>query len=99
MKSRSARFRRADQLGQDLEAIANDAVARIAKHGRIRVAIDRDNRLGRGAADHVLARPGNPGGDVQRRPRDFACEAHLPRCIDPAERRPSMSCLLPFVLS
>src|SRR5665811_73432 len=68
----------------DLEEVADDEHVGEVRDRRVRVAVDRDDRLGRLHADLVLDRPGDAEGEVEPRLHDLAGLADLLGVRDPA---------------
>ena len=54
-----------DDRRQDRVEVADHRVGRARHHRRVAVGVDRQDRLGRAGADHVLDRPADAAGDVQ----------------------------------
>src|SRR5207248_3756127 len=60
-------FHGARERWEDLLVVADNAESSVFEHRRILVDVDRDDRFRARAADQVLARSGDPDGDVQVR--------------------------------
>ena len=54
-----------DDRRQDGVEVADHGIGRARHHRRVAVGVDRQDRLGRAGADHVLDRPADAAGDVQ----------------------------------
>src|ERR1019366_4661505 len=66
-------------LGENLQAVADQPVACVAENRGVGVLVDGHDSLRRRAADHVLARPGNTGAHVQNGAGDLSRQPNLPR--------------------
>ncbi len=82
----------ADQLGQHLEAVVDNAEVGVAEDRRLRVGVDGDEDARVGAARHVLRCARDARRDVDVRRHDRAGEPHLllgrcPAVIDDRTRR------------